>query len=192
MAGWREIAMGRITFSTRITLVRIVLVPVLLALILAEGSLRHAPALAAAVFLVASFTDFVDGYLARRWQQVTVLGNFLDTTADKLLVIGALVGLEAIGVVNAWVVFVVITREVAVLGLRAVAASSSVVISASIWGKLKFNVQVVGITLAILHPDIQLGALRLDEWAMLAVAVVSALSAVDYFARFGDFVKAER
>jgi CDP-diacylglycerol---glycerol-3-phosphate 3-phosphatidyltransferase len=184
--------MGGITFSTRITLVRIVLVPVLLALILAEGNLRHAPALAAAVFLVASFTDFVDGYLARRWQQVTALGNFLDTTADKLLVIGALVGLQAIDVVNAWVVFVVITREVAVLGLRAVAASSSVVISASIWGKLKFNVQVVGITLAILHPDIRIGSLRLDEWAMLAVAVVSALSAVDYFARFGDLVRADQ
>ena len=184
--------MGGLTFSTRITLVRIVLVPVLLALILADGHMRHAAALAAGVFLVASFTDFVDGYLARRWQQVTALGNFLDTTADKLLVIGALVGLEAIGVVNVWVVFVVITREVVVLGLRAVAASSSVVISASIWGKLKFNVQVVGITLAILHPDIPIGSLRLDQWAMLAVAVISALSAVDYFARFGDLVKADR
>jgi phosphatidylglycerophosphate synthase len=102
------------------------------------------------------------------------------------------VGLLAIDVVNPWVVFVVITREVVVLGLRAVAASSSVVISASIWGKVKFNVQVVGITLAILHPDVVIGALRLDEWAMLAVAVISALSAVDYFARFGDLVKADR
>src|SRR6266545_2233216 len=172
--------MGRLTFSTRITLVRIVLVPLLVALILADGDVRHAPALAAVVFLLASFTDFVDGYLARRWQQVTSLGNFLDTTADKLLVIGALVALEAIGVVNIWVVFVIITREVVVLGLRAVAASSSVVISASIWGKLKFNAQVVGITLAILHPDILIGSLRLDEWAMLAVAAISALSAVDY------------
>ena len=184
--------MSRLTFSTRITLLRIVLVPVLVALILADGDLRHAPSLAAAVFLVASFTDFVDGYLARRWQQVTALGNFLDTTADKLLVIGALIGLEAIGKVNVWVVLVVIAREVVVLGLRAVAASSSVVISASIWGKLKFNVQVVGITLAILHPGVMIGSLRLDEWAMLAVAVVSALSAVDYFARFGDLVKAGR
>jgi CDP-diacylglycerol--glycerol-3-phosphate 3-phosphatidyltransferase len=179
--------MGRVTFSTRITLLRIVLVPVLLALILAEGNLNNAAALAAVVFLLASFTDFVDGYLARRWQQVTALGNFLDTTADKLLVIGALLGLEAIGIVNVWVVFVVITREVVVLGLRAIAASSSVVISASIWGKLKF-----GITLAILHPEVRIGSLRLDEWAMLAVAVVSALSAVDYFARFGDLVKADR
>ena len=184
--------MGRVTFSTRITLLRIVLVPVLLALILAEDDMSNAAALAAVVFLLASFTDFVDGYLARRWQQVTALGNFLDTTADKLLVIGALLGLEAIGVVNVWVVFVVIAREVVVLGLRAIAASSSVVISASIWGKLKFNVQVVGITLAILHPEVRIGSLRVDEWAMLAVAVVSALSAVDYFARFGDLVKADR
>jgi len=185
--------MGRgLTFSTRITLVRIVLVPVLLALIMAEGRMEHAASLAAVVFLVASFTDFVDGYLARRWQQVTALGNFLDTTADKLLVIGALVGLEAIGAVDVWVVFVVISREVAVLGLRAIAASSSVVISASIWGKLKFNVQVVGITLAILRPDVDIGALRLDQWAMVAVAVASALSALDYFARFGDLVRAER
>src|SRR6266508_5973350 len=160
--------MGTLTLSTRITLVRVALVPLLLWVLLAEGRVEHAAVLAAAVFLVASFTDFVDGYLARRWQQVTALGNFLDTTADKLLVIGALVGLEAIGVANVWVVFVVITREVAVLGLRAVAASSGVVISASIWGKLKFNVQVLGITLAILHPDIDIGALRLDQWAMLA------------------------
>jgi CDP-diacylglycerol--glycerol-3-phosphate 3-phosphatidyltransferase len=184
--------MGTLTFSTRITLVRILLVPVLVALIMAEGHLRHAGVLAAAAFLVASFTDFVDGYLARRWRQVTQLGNFLDTTADKLLVMGALVALLAKGQVNVWVVLVVIAREVAVLGLRAVAAAGSVVISASIWGKLKFNVQVVGITLAILHPAVVLGPLRLDEWAMLGVALVSALSAVDYFARFGDLVGAER
>jgi len=184
--------MGTLTFSTRITLVRIVLVPVLVALIMAEGHLRHAVALAVAAFLVASFTDFVDGYLARRWRQVTQLGNFLDTTADKLLVMGALVALLAKGQVNVWVVLVVIAREVAVLGLRAVAAAGSVVISASIWGKLKFNVQVVGITLAILQPAVVLGALRLDQWAMIVVALVSALSAVDYFARFGDLVGAER
>jgi CDP-diacylglycerol--glycerol-3-phosphate 3-phosphatidyltransferase len=181
-----------LTLSTRITLVRVALVPLLLALLLAVGHLEHAATLAVATFLVASFTDFVDGYLARRWRQVTVLGNFLDTTADKLLVIGALIGLLALGWVNVWVAFVVIAREVAVLGLRAVAADAGVVISASIWGKLKFNVQVVGITLAILHPQVRLGSLRLDEWAMLAVAVVSAASAVDYFARFGELVRAGR
>jgi CDP-diacylglycerol--glycerol-3-phosphate 3-phosphatidyltransferase len=184
--------MGMLTLSTRITLLRIALIPVLLWLLVAEGRVEHAAVLAAVVFLVASFTDFVDGYLARRWQQTTMLGNFLDTTADKLLVVGALLGLMALDRVNVWVAFVVIAREIAVLGLRAIAAASNVVISASIWGKIKFNVQVVGITLAILRPHVLLGSLWLDEWAMLAVAVVSAASAIDYFARFGDLIRAGR
>ena len=181
--------MATLTLSTRITLLRIALIPVLIALLVGEGRDADSGVLAAVVFLVASFTDFIDGYLARRWQQVTTLGNFLDTTADKLLVMGALLGLLAIGRVNVWVAFVVIAREVAVLGLRAVAAAASVVISATIWGKLKFNVQVVGITLAILRPDVHIGSLWLDEWAMLAVAVISAASALDYFSRFGDLVR---
>ena len=180
--------MATLTLSTRITLLRIALIPVLMALLLGEGR-KDASVLAALVFLIASLTDFIDGYLARRWQQVTTLGNFLDTTADKLLVMGALLGLLAIGRVDVWVAFVVIAREVAVLGLRAIAAASAVVISASIWGKLKFNVQVVGITLAILRPDVHLGRLWLDEWAMVAVAIVSAASALDYFSRFGDLVR---
>jgi CDP-diacylglycerol--glycerol-3-phosphate 3-phosphatidyltransferase len=184
--------MGTLTLSTRITLLRIVLVPVLLALLAAMGRGADTAVAAACVFLLASLTDFVDGYLARRWQQVTNLGNFLDTTADKLLVAGALLGLLAIGRVDVWVAFVVIAREVAVLGLRAIAAAASVVISASIWGKLKFNVQVVGITLAILRPPVRLGALWLDQWAMIAVAVVSAASALDYFSRFGDLVREDR
>jgi CDP-diacylglycerol---glycerol-3-phosphate 3-phosphatidyltransferase len=184
--------MGTLTLSTRITLLRVALIPVLLWLLVAEGRVEHAAVLAAVVFLVASFTDFVDGYLARRWQQTTVLGNFLDTTADKLLVVGALLGLLTVGRVDVWVAFVVIAREMAVLGLRAIAAAADVVISASIWGKLKFNVQVVGITLAILRPEVRLGSLWLDEWAMLTAAVVSAASAIDYFARFGDLIRAER
>jgi CDP-diacylglycerol--glycerol-3-phosphate 3-phosphatidyltransferase len=179
---------GALTLSTRITLVRIAMIPVLLGL-LAGADGRPGRLLAAAVvFLVASLTDFLDGWLARRWQQVTDLGSFLDTTADKLLVTGALLGLLVLGQVDVWVAFVVIAREIVLLGLRAVAAASAVVVSASIWGKLKFNVQVVGITLAILRPPVRLGGLWLDEWAMLVVAVVTAVSAVDYFSRFGDLL----
>jgi CDP-diacylglycerol--glycerol-3-phosphate 3-phosphatidyltransferase len=180
--------MGTLTLSSRITLLRIALIPVLIALLVGAGH-EDQRVLAALVFLVASLTDFIDGYLARRWQQVTTLGNFLDTTADKLLVMGALLGLLATDRVDVWVAFVVIAREVIILGLRAIAAAAAVVISASIWGKLKFNVQVVGITLAILRPDVHLGRLWLDEWAMVAVAIVSAASALDYFSRFGDLVR---
>jgi CDP-diacylglycerol---glycerol-3-phosphate 3-phosphatidyltransferase len=178
---------GTLTLSTRITLVRIALIPALVALLAADW--RWA---AAIVFLVAALTDFLDGYLARRWRQVTDLGNFLDTTADKLLVTGALLGLMANSRVNLWVAFVIIGRELIVLGLRAAAAGASVIISASIWGKLKFNVQVVGVTLAILRPPVRLGPLWLDEWAMLVVAVVTVLSALDYFARFGALVRGGR
>lgn len=181
--------MAALTLSTRITLVRVVLSPVLVGLIVSIGTLPAATALAVTCFLVASLTDFVDGYLARRWRQVTTLGNFLDTTADKLLVVAALVGLLAIGRVDVWVAFVIIGREIAVLGLRASAAAASVVVSASIWGKLKFTVQVVGISLAILHLPVRIGPLWLDQWAMIVVAVVSVASAVEYFVRFGDLVR---
>jgi hypothetical protein len=108
--------MGTLTLSTRITLLRIALIPVLLWLLVAEGRIEHAAVPGRDVFLRRSFTDFVDGYLARRWQQTTMLGNFLDTTADKLLVVGALLGPDGAGRVNVWVAFVVIAREIAVLG----------------------------------------------------------------------------
>lgn len=177
--------MGALTVSTQITLLRIVLVPVLLWLVLSDQRL-----LAATVFLVASFTDFLDGWLARRWQQVTDLGNFLDTTADKLLIAGALLALLAVDRVSVWIAFLVVARELAILGLRAVAAGASVVISASMWGKFKFVVQVVGITLAIVRPDLTIGPLLLDQWVMIAVALVTAASAIDYFGRFGDLLGA--
>jgi CDP-diacylglycerol--glycerol-3-phosphate 3-phosphatidyltransferase len=181
---------GALTLSTRITLVRIALIPFLV-LFLDLGREREGMLVAAAVvFLVAALTDFLDGWLARRWQQVTDLGNFLDTTADKLLVAGALVGLLPLGRTNAWIAFVIIARELAVLGLRAVAAGAAVVVSASMWGKAKFIVQVAGITLAILRPPVEIGPLWLDEWLMIVVAVVTVLSAVDYFSRFGDLITA--
>lgn len=177
--------MSAMTVSTRITLLRIALIPLLVWLVQVDQRL-----VAAGVFLVASATDYLDGYLARRWQQVTDLGNFLDTTADKLLIAGALLALLPMGRVSVWVAFVVIAREIAILGLRAVAAGVSVVISASMWGKVKFVVQVVGITLAILRPELRVGPLLLDQWCMLVVALVTALSAVDYFSRFGDLLTA--
>jgi CDP-diacylglycerol--glycerol-3-phosphate 3-phosphatidyltransferase len=179
---------GAVTVSTRITLVRVAMIPAVVALLAAGGDRPGLLLPAAVVFVVAAATDWLDGWLARRWGQVTDLGNFLDTTADKLLVIGALLGLMAIGRANVWVVFVVVARELAVLGLRAAAASAAVVVSASIWGKLKFTVQAVGVTVAILRPPVRLGPLLLDEWLLVVVGVVTALSAVDYFARFGDLL----
>jgi len=165
-----------------ITYLRAVLVPVIMWLVL-RGD-EPATAVAGSLFAFAAITDFLDGYLARRWKRVTVLGNFLDTTADKLLVSGALVALVAVGRASPWIAFVIVGRELLILGLRGVVAAGGEVMKPSIWGKLKANVQFVAVFLAILRPFRPLGGLYVDQWAMLAAAVVTIGSAVEYLARF--------
>lgn len=174
------------TLLLRITMLRIVLVPAVMALILLGDELRYAFEVAALIFVVAAFTDFVDGYLARRWALTTTLGSFLDTTADKLLVAGALVALIEAGRASAWVVAVIIGRELVIMGLRGIVASDGAVMVASIWGKLKANAQYVAITLAILRPGPLVGPLWTDEWAMLAAAAITIMSAWDYLARWSS------
>ena len=169
-----------------LTYVRILLVPVVMGLILLGPSRSAAYAVAAVLFAIAATTDFVDGYLARRWALTTTVGSFLDTTADKLLVSGALIALVEIDRASAWVAIIIIGRELVILGLRGVVAAEGTVFPPSIWGKLKTNVQFLAILLAILRYDDPLGPLLLDEWAMLAAAAITVLSAVEYLARFSS------
>ncbi len=165
-----------------ITYLRAVLVPVVMWLVLDRGEV--ATALAGWLFAFAAITDFFDGYLARRWKRVTVLGNFLDTTADKLLVSGVLVALVAVGRASPWIAFIIVGRELLILGLRGVVAAGGEVMKPSVWGKLKANVQFVAILLAIWRPFRPLGPWYLDQWAMLAAAAVTIASALEYLARF--------
>ncbi len=167
----------------RITYVRVVLVPVVMWLIL-EDPFAHAYGIAAGLFAVAAATDFIDGYLARRWGATTTLGSFLDTTADKLLVSGALVALVAMGRASAWIAAIIVGRELLILGLRGVVAADGTIMRPSVWGKLKANVQFLAVFLAILRTEPKLGPLFIDQWAMLAAGVVTVLSAVEYLARF--------
>ena len=169
------------------TSLRVVLTPVVMALVLIEddgpGSLS---ATAAGLFAVAAATDFFDGYLARRWRITTTLGSFLDTTADKLLVSGVLIALVGVDRASAWIVALIVGRELVILGLRAAVAADGTVMQPSLWGKLKATVQFAAITLAILRPGDPVGGLFIDEWAMLAAAAVTIASAVDYVARFSS------
>ena len=105
-------------FLKVVTWARVALVPAILALILAGPDNPDAFTAAAVLFAIAALTDFFDGLLARRWAQVSVFGNFLDTTADKLLVSGALVGLLVVDRVSPWVALVIIGREVLIIGLK--------------------------------------------------------------------------
>ena len=126
-----------------ITLFRVALVPVLMVFMLVD--IPAGDIVALVVFVVAAASDSLDGYLARRRRQTTVMGAFLDPLADKLLVTAALVSLVALGELSAWVAMVVIAREFAVSGLRMVAAAQNVVIAASRWGKAKTASQMLAI-----------------------------------------------
>jgi CDP-diacylglycerol---glycerol-3-phosphate 3-phosphatidyltransferase len=175
---------------TRITLLRIGLVPVVMALVSLGDRVRYAYVAAAVTFVLAAGTDFVDGYLARRWALTTTLGSFLDTTADKLLVAGALIALVDAGRASPWLAAIIIGRELVILGLRGVVAADGVVIEPSLWGKLKANAQFLAIALAMLRVPQRLGPLHVDEWLMIAAAGITLVSAWDYLSRWAPALSA--
>jgi CDP-diacylglycerol---glycerol-3-phosphate 3-phosphatidyltransferase len=175
-----------------LTYFRIAAVPVVMGLILLGPDEDFAYPVAAVLFALAAGTDFLDGFLARRWAVTTTLGSFLDTTADKLLVSGALIALVAVDRASAWIAMIIIGRELVILGLRGVVAADGTVFAPSVAGKLKANFQFVAIFLAIVRFDVSLGPLLLDEWAMLAAAVITVVSAVEYLARFSSALTGAR
>ncbi|WKZ83482.1 MAG: CDP-diacylglycerol--glycerol-3-phosphate 3-phosphatidyltransferase [Acidimicrobiia bacterium] len=171
---------------------RIALIPAILALILPTDPIDHSFGIAATLMAVASMTDWADGYLARRWQITTALGAFLDSIADKLLVSGALFGLVAVGRAWAWAAFVIVGREIAVSGLRGVAAMDGVAVPPSFWGKAKANVQYMAIFLALLRPSVTFGGFYPDQWVMLAAVAVTLMSGYGYFSRFAVVLRSDR
>lgn len=134
-----------------LTLLRIAAIPVLAVLLLSPT--KDAGFWAAALFSVASVTDWLDGYLARRMGIVTVFGKFLDPIADKLLVMAALIMILPFGRVPAWMVLVILGREIIITGLRGIASTEGIVISASNLGKFKTIFQLVAIIGLLLHYD---------------------------------------
>ncbi len=148
-----------------------------------NGFLLTNSMIALAIFLAASATDLLDGYLARRWKQITTVGTLLDPVADKLLVSAALIALVQVHVIAGWIAIVIVAREFAVTGLRSIAASSGFTIRASDLGKFKMVMQVVAVSLFMLS----IHFVRLAPWAMgwmYLVLVVTLLSAAHYFWRF--------
>ncbi len=176
----------------RLAYLRIALVPAILTLILAADRIDHAFGIAAIVMWVASFTDFLDGYLARRWEITTVLGGFLDQIADKLLVAGGLLGLVSVDRAWAWAAFVIIGREIAISGLRGVAAMDGVVVPPSLWGKTKANFQFLVIFMALLRTADTYGGLYPDQWVMIVAVAVTLMSGVEYFTRFVGVLRSDR
>ena len=166
-----------------LTLARIAVVPVLVLMLYLPGPKMCLAATVA--FIVASVTDIVDGLLARRMGLVTNLGKFLDPLADKLLICSVLIMLVRLGWVEAWVAVVIIGREMAVTGLRAVAADAGVVIAADRFGKLKTIIQTIALCPLILHYPLW----GIDPWPIGNVLIYLALgmtvvSGVNYMHAF--------
>ena len=173
-----------------LTIARIFFVPLLVAALVQEnvairvgGMVITNEWLALAIFLIAAGTDLLDGFLARRWGQITTIGTLLDPIADKLLVSAALISLVQVHAAPAWMVVMIIGREFAVSGLRGIAAVEGYTIKASELGKTKMIAQVVAISfllLSIRHPNLATVA----RWMMWGVVVFTFASAVDYFRKF--------
>ncbi len=170
------------TTASKITLARVVLIPVYMLLMLLGYAI---PALI--VFILASVTDFVDGYVARHYHQVSDFGKFLDPLADKLLVLAAMVIFVQWGRMPAWALMIVLTREFAVTGLRLIAVGNGRVIAAGWSGKVKTASTMVGLCLMMAAPTLFPAALPVLDTVVCWVIVVTTLySGVEYFMKNWD------
>ncbi len=167
--------------ANKLTTLRVVLIPVFLVLLL--SNFVPAPLnryLATAIFVVASVTDFLDGYIARSRNMVTNFGKFMDPLADKLLVCSALVALVELDDLPAWVTIIILSREFAITGFRTLAMEANIVLAASWLGKIKTTTQILMIFVLLL--DIQ--GIDMLEYVLVAVATLFTIwSGIDYIAK---------
>lgn len=166
------------TTASKITLVRVAFIPLLMILMyLSGGAANLWMILALTVFIIASITDYVDGHIARTRNQVTDFGKFLDPLADKLLVIAAMCMFCQWGLMPAWALMLVLTREFAVTGLRLVAVGKGKVIAAGWSGKVKTASTMIGLCFWMAFPGI-----AWLSWLIIAVIVVTTVySGIEYF-----------
>ena len=166
------------TTATKITLLRVLLIPLFMVFMyLSGGASNFWMWLALGIFILASVTDFIDGYIARNYNQVTDLGKFLDPLADKLLTIAAMAMFCQWGSFPAWALMIVLTREFAVSGLRMVAGPKGKVIAAGKSGKFKTASSMVGLCVMMAFPTVGLVC-----WIVVALIVITTVySGVEYF-----------
>ena len=161
--------------ANKLTLCRVVMIPIFIVLLYLEFAGHLWVALA--VFILASVTDFVDGYVARHYDQVTDFGKFMDPLADKLLVCSAMICMIELNRLPAWFVIIIIGREFIISGFRLIAAENGIVIAANYWGKFKTASQMIMIILLILHFDgIFVTLEQLFIWLSLALTIISLIT----------------
>lgn len=175
--------MELLNLPNKITLSRIALVPLVLVLI-AVGT-KSSCFFAAVLFGIAAFSDLIDGYLARKNNQVTSFGKFLDPLADKVLVSSVLILMVERGWVAAWLVIIIICRDLLITGLRAVASDHGIVIAADKWGKIKTVLQIIAMVPLILHfPWFGIPMASIGLYILYAAVFLTVYSGTNYFISF--------
>ena len=193
--------------ANKLTLGRILLVPVFL-VFLAVKDIPYGTYIATIIFVLASLTDKLDGYIARSRNQITNFGKFMDPLADKLLVTAALISLVELQVVPSWAAIIIIAREFAVSGLRTIAAAEGKVIAASWWGKIKTVIQIIAIVLLLLQVNVYGSAYltglvessnfvywlfcNLPGWSLNIAVIVTLISGYDYFKKNKHTISTDR
>ena len=175
----------------KLTILRVILIPFFVFFMLAPFFEGYGNYIAVAIFIIASFTDFLDGYLARRDNLVTNFGKFMDPLADKLLVCTALICLIETDQLPAWVVIIIIAREFIISGFRLVASDNGVVIAASYWGKFKTVSQMLMVIVLILNIDHIVFSVLGTVLMWIAVAL-TVISLVDYIVKNKDVLKEQK
>ena len=178
-----------------LSILRITLIPVFIVVFSTKSA--SGPQWAAAIFSIASITDWFDGYIARKWGQVTLFGKFLDPIADKLLILSALIMLVEYNRVSSWIAIVLIGRDMAITGLRAIASSMGIVIAAKEIGKYKTTVQIFAIILLMLDSPLLINGTSIDLhlWGTTGIwlaAILSLISALDYSLKFWNDMKGHK
>lgn len=171
--------MKNMNIANKLTLLRIIMIPFFIFLLLEGYSFW-----ALIVFSAAAFTDYLDGYLARKYKLITNFGKFMDPLADKLLVTSALVCFVQLGLLNSWVVIIILSREFIVSIFRAIAAAEGIVIAASIWGKAKTISQMFMVIVLLLgNYPFDLINFPMDQILIVLATVLTIISGVDYIVK---------
>ena len=169
----------------KLTLMRVIMIPFFIVFLLVPIT-PYDNWIALAIFILASITDFLDGYIARKYNLVTNFGKFMDPLADKLLVCSALICLVELEKIAAWMVILIIAREFIISGFRTVAADNGVVIAASYWGKFKTTFQIIAVCLLIADIPALYVVTQIVLWIAIILTVVSL---VDYLVKNKDVMK---
>ena len=165
----------------KLTVLRVIMIPFFVVMLMLDGGANQMYRyIAAEIFIIASFTDFLDGSIARKYGLVTNFGKFMDPLADKLLVCSALICLIELGQLPAWMVLIIISREFIISGFRLVASDNGVVIAASYWGKWKTVFQMISVILLIVNVEALSMITNIALWIALALTVISL---VDYIVK---------